>query len=204
MPIVVAVSGPPGAGKTTLIHELLGRIPDSVAIHLDDYESYTRMSSTEIQAWMSSNGDPNDFDLCDLARDLQRLKQAPNDSHSKSTDGSISQNIIFFETLFGRQHHETGQWIDYQIWIDLPADLSLARNLQMVLRRVLADRPENHTAGAEWVYQYLDHYNGFVRELLLTQQQWIENQAEIVVDGTQDPATMSQQATELILLRCFP
>lgn len=204
MPIVVAVSGPPGAGKTTLIHHLLNRIRDSVAIHLDDFESYTRMSSTEMQAWMASSGDPNDFDLSDLAEDLQRLKQAPNHSRSNSPDSSNSQNVIFFETLFGRQHHETGQWIDYQIWIDLPADLSLARNLQMVLRQVLEDRPENHTAGAGWVYQYLEHYIGFVRELLLTQQQWIGNQAEIVVDGTQDAATMSRQATELILSQCFP
>lgn len=202
MHIVVAVSGPPGAGKTTLIQKLLRRIPGSIAIYSDDYQSYTHKSPEDMRSWMAESGDPNDFDLSDLVADLRLQKYGPSDDDASATADVDSPGVIFFETQFGRRHAETGQFIDCQIWIELPADIALARNIQMVARKILADSADNHTSGLNWIYQFCDNYTGFVRELLVIQKQWISPDAEIVVDGTQDANTASDLAAEQILSRC--
>jgi len=202
MHIVVAVSGPPGAGKTTLIQNLLRRIPSSIAIYSDDYESYTQKSPEEMKTWLANSGDPSDFDLSDLVADLRLQKYGPGDNDASATSDADSPGVIFFETQFGRRHAETGQFIDCQIWIEMPADVALARNIQVIASKILAGSAYEHTSGLDWVYQFCKNYTDFVRDLLVIQKQWISPDADIVVDGILDANTASDLAAEQILSRC--
>ena len=138
MPIIIAVSGPPGAEKTTLVQNLMQRIPGSTAIYSDDYQSYTQKSPEDKISWLTKSGDPNDFDLSDLVAQLRHQKYGPPNGNASTSAKVNSPEVICFETQFGRRHVDTGQFIDYQIWIELPADISLARNIQMVARQMLA------------------------------------------------------------------
>lgn len=203
MPIVIAVSGPPGAGKTTLIQNLLQRIPGSTAIYSDDYQSYTQKSPEEMRSWLAESGDPNDFDLSDLVVELRHQKHGPRNDNTSIKVDVDSPKVIFFETQFGRRHVDTGQFIDYQIWIELPADVSLARNIQMVARKMLAGPADSHTSGLAWINHFCENYIDFVRELLVIQQRWLSPDAEIIIDGSQAANTAGDLVTEQIISQCF-
>lgn len=190
MSSVVAISGPPGSGKTTLIHRLLQHIPDSSAVYIDDYECYTQHSPEQIRTWLTTGADPNDFDLKELADHLGRVKTHAAPSTVPSPLGTRSDHLVFFETQFGKRHRQTGTLIDCQIWIDLPLDDSLCRNLRSFLGSIIASPAEQHTAGLRWLETYVESYSDFVRESLVLQKSWIAEKADFIVDGTRDPTAV--------------
>ena len=108
------------------------------------------------------------------------------------------ENVIFFETQFGKLHQQTGHFIDWQIWISLPPEIALSRQVATIINNILQSPATEHTAGLEWVRNYLSEYPGFVRNALLNQQQWLEASADLNLDGTLD--TASNTATLLDFL----
>jgi uridine kinase len=54
---VIAVSGPPGAGKSTTIRKLVARLGDAVALYFDDYEASSIYP--DMAPWLATGADPN-------------------------------------------------------------------------------------------------------------------------------------------------
>ena len=96
-PVVIALCGPPGAGKSALARAMISLRPAYKAIDHDAFPNQTARSFADIKAWFERGGDPNEFPLPELEARLDTL----------SADQSFP--ALLFETPFGRTHRRTGQ-----------------------------------------------------------------------------------------------
>lgn len=199
---VIAVSGYPGAGKTSLVLGLLEALGNAAPIHMDSYERITSAPIGDIARWLRDGADIDAFDFPQLDDDLLHLKQGLplEDRFSKRTvSGS---KYVLFETQFGRAHHKTGQHVDLQIWIDVPRDIALARNMKAFVTGFLKEnQPDKLPSRMRWLESYLGNYLGTVNALLEMQHQRVAVSAEIVVDGRDDLRSMIESAHSEILRR---
>lgn len=199
---VIAVSGYPGAGKTSLVLGLLEALGNAAPIHMDSYERITSAPIGDIARWLREGADIDAFDFPQLAEDLLQLKQGRpiEDRFSKRTvSGS---KYVLFETQFGRAHRKTGQHVDLQVWIDVPRDIALARNMKAFITGFLGEnQADKLPARMRWLESYLGNYLSTVNALLEMQHQRVASSAEIVVDGRGDLRAMIESARGEILRR---
>jgi uridine kinase len=172
---VIGICGPPGCGKSTLARMLQGEIAQARRIDIDDYQSFTEQTLAELDQWVKDGADYNKFQLPELVAAL--------DNHPAATP-------LIFETHFGRGHQASGRHIDTLIWIDVPLDIALARNLQTFIQQL------GDTAELSWLTQYLQGYTTSIRHTLTLQRQYIRPGADIFLDGTQPTELLCQQAIQ--------
>jgi uridine kinase len=190
--MIVAVAGPVGAGKTSLVRALARRVADATAIHLDHYETFTHGPVADLEAWVRRGADIDEIEIPRLVQDLAALKggHAVRDPRQGTTIEPA--RFVFFETLYGRQHAATGRFIDLLLWIDTPLDLALARNLRELVRG--AGPPAEQRL--RWLEGHLDDYVRAVRPLLLMQRERIRAQADVVLDGSRALEAVVEQAID--------
>ncbi len=194
-PLVVAVAGPAGSGKTSLIQALAGQLQDAAVVHYDRYERVTRQPMDRLLLWMRSGADVNRFDLPELARDLAALKRGESVADPAMGGEIAPGRYIVFETPFGREHRQTAEYIDLLIWIDVPLDIALARKMRQFTGAVLAGgNPGNSRDFTVWVHTYLDHYLRAVHDLQQIQRERVRAKADIIIDGTGNLPSMVRQA----------
>jgi uridine kinase len=199
---VVAVAGPPGAGKSSLIEGLGRALGDACAIHMDSYETMTRRPIAEIARWMQDGADIDAFAFPQLERDLQRLKQGFAVTEPGTGRAIEARKYILFETQFGKAHRATGQHVDLLIWLDTPLDVALARNVGKLTGAFLREqKPEKLAERMQWLHGYLDNYLGTVRSLMPMQRQKVSAGADFMLDGLASPAEMARSAAAEILRR---
>lgn len=200
-PIVIAVAGPVGGGKSTLVRGLAARLVDAAVIHFDDYEQVTAQPIETIRQWLKDGADLDEIVIPGLPEDLDALKQGRTITASPACAAITPRKFILFETQFGRQHAATGKHIDFLIWIDTPLDLALARKL----RQFAADTPPCDAGQARdfvaWMQAYLDNYLGVVGELLRIQRDTVGARADLRVDGKTAADALAQQVAREILQR---
>lgn len=182
MSIVVAVSGPTGAGKSALARALLAELGDAQAIYMDDYERMTREPLDAVARWAERGADFDELSLPRLAEELRRLKE----------EGA--SRYVVFETQFGRAHRATGALIDFSIWIDVPLEVALARKIKAFTAAALGEEPATARERLCWLDGYVAGYLGLVRRLLLVQAEKVRPRADLVVDGGADPASLARLA----------
>jgi uridine kinase len=190
-----------GAGKTSLVRALAARVPDSTAIHLDHYETFTQKPVAELVAWAQRGAHLDEIEVPRLAEDLAALKAGRAVRDPKTGAPIPPARHVFFETLYGRQHTATGRHVDLLLWIDTPLDLALARNLRELIRGAGPGPAEQRL---RWLSSYLDDYLRAVRPLLLVQRDRIRAQADVVLDGSRDLASVVAQALAELGKRLAP
>lgn len=199
---VIAVSGYPGAGKTSLVLGLLDALEGAAPIHMDSYERITGTPIGEIARWMRNGADIDAFDFPQLEEDLVHLKQGLPLEDRFSKRRVTGDKYVLFETQFGRAHHKTGRHVDLQVWIDVPRDIALGRKLRDIVGSFLREnQPDKLPARMHWLDAYLDNYLGTVSGLLEMQQQRVTAGADIVVDGRAGLRSMIESARSEILRR---
>jgi len=191
MGCVIAVAAPPGGGKTTLTCALARAAGNAAVIHYDHYEQVTRRPVRDIMKWMKDGSDFDQLLIPQLQRDLAALKRGETVIVPGTAHRIEPAPYIFFDTLLGRHHRPSGEHIDLLIWIDIPPDLALARNLKAITSHFLSGHvPGRDAEKLAWIDSYLASYIGGIREALAIQRQRIRPDADIVVDGNQPVASM--------------
>ncbi|WP_394186774.1 nucleoside/nucleotide kinase family protein [Metabacillus halosaccharovorans] len=157
-PIVIAIAAVSGGGKTTITKLLNQKLHNSKPLFFDDYDFN---GPDDIVVWVDKGGDPNEWDLTPLIKDLQALLTEP-----------IEYIVIDFP--FSYKHYQVSKFINFSIFIDTPLDIALAR-------RVTRDFMDSST---EDILSDMDNYISRGRRAYLNMLKTIKPNTDFVVDGT--------------------
>ena len=202
MSYVVAVCGPIGSGKSSIVRGLVARLGDAVAIHMDSYERMTRAPVDQVMRWAERGADFEALEVPLLAEHLEKLKRGETVVEPAGRTPIAPRKYVVFETQFGRAHEATGAQIDLLIWIDVPLDVALARKLKLFAGEALRDA----RAGAAlerlaWLDAYLGNYLRLVGPLMQVQAARVRPQADMLVDGSGELDASVRAAAGEILVR---
>jgi uridine kinase len=198
---VVGVAGPAGAGKTTLVRGLVRALGDAAPIYMDSYQRITRQPVRRIVQWLERGADFDEFSIPLLGEHLRRLKRGETVMDPVTMEEIPARRHIVFETHFGRRHRDTGQHIDLLVWVATPLDVALARNLSDLIRPLRQPGAQPRGEDLARLHNYVTTYLADVRALLLAQEKTVGADADLVVDGSRDPAGMVEQVRSAILTR---
>ena len=121
-PVLIAVGGPGGTGKSTLSKRLAKTLPDAMSIRLDDYKT-----PRQIRQGKNLFGAHPDANRMDLIRDhlgklkeKQSIKKPVYDSRTGQADETITVRPGEFVVLDGEisTYAELREFIDFAIFID--------------------------------------------------------------------------------------
>ena len=172
---VVSVSGPPGAGKSTLARRLAASLGADF-VQYDDFEIITSWPPERVENWLD-RGSP--FDEA-IAPGLYE--------HLLGLDG-----LVVFETPFGRACPQIGPMIDASVWLDCPLDLALARKLSTLVQSGGGD-PHLAAILSGW----LGAYEGFTRRALLVQGEKVRPLADLHLSATEAPENIVSSVLSFI------
>ena len=199
MSYVIAIAGPIGSGKSSLVRALFNQLPDAAMLSFDHYENITQKPPHELVQWIQNGADFDLFSIPGLARDLEKLKQGEAVADPVTNEMVEPRKYVLFEMPFGKAHAATAPYIDLLLWIDLPLDVALARKVRehagIFLERYHPDKQQECLA---WLHGYLDSYLIFVHDILVIQHDKVRPQADLVLDGSSDLDSMSQRISLFI------
>ncbi|MUK90216.1 AAA family ATPase [Ornithinibacillus sp. L9] len=157
-PLVIAVGGVSGGGKTTVSNHLHERLSNSKLLHFDDYNFE---GPNDIIDWVDRGANYDEWNLDPFIRDINTLLKE-------------SLDYIFLDYPFAYRHTKTSEFIDYTVYIDTPLDIAMAR-------RVLRDFNENSN---ESILSEMKNYVAQGRRGYLEMLKSIKPKSDLIVDGT--------------------
>lgn len=172
---IIAVSGPPGTGKSTLVHGLAREMDGSVVAY-DDFEIITSWPPEKVVAWLDA-GAPLE---AAIAPRLRSTLQAQS-------------GLVFFEAPFGRACPDTGDLIDTALWLECPNDVALARKIG-----ALASYNLDNKGFSEMVIGWLAAYEGFTRRALQVQREKVMPTADFALSALDNPGKLLSRAKILL------
>jgi uridine kinase len=138
-PVIIAIAGGSGSGKSTIMKEIAKQFPDSVTtISQDDY--YKDLSYLSEKERAQTNFDhPDSIEFSLLKEHLKSFKQGNSvrvpcydfSTHIRSGEKLVlSSEIIIVEGLLLLTDSELRDLFDYKIFIETDADLRFIRRVQ--------------------------------------------------------------------------
>jgi len=209
MTIVIAICGTMGSGKTTAVENIAAALPDCVSLHEDDYNKTTERSLDDIDHWWNRGANVGEFDLSALITQLAVLcpnsvtsnltaakHQGTNIPRSPRLAGVGNGQIVLLETHFGRLHPELHPWIDLQCWIDIPADIAVARKIAQLSNQMHTSQSDDFAKdGLRWIENFCKGYLRTTRKLFEMQRQQVRDLSDMSIDGQ---ATALDVCTEFL------
>jgi uridine kinase len=188
-PFIVALAGPPGCGKTTLAMALTARLPDGAVLCMDGFDIPAGMSADALEEWLDDGADFAALRVPGLAEALKALKAGRSVTEPLSGRWVVPARVVLFEMPLGRTSPAIAPLIDRLVWIEVPLDVALARNLLAF------------DDAADGAAQYLTNYLSVTRRVLDAQSRMIAPDADLVVDGLLDSGVLAEQVIGAFGLR---
>ncbi|MFD3450209.1 hypothetical protein ACFDTO_37150 [Microbacteriaceae bacterium 4G12] len=160
-PIVIAISGVSGGGKTTITKELGRHLDSAQVLSFDDYDFDN--SPDDICEWVESGANYDEWNLSKLVYDIEYLL----------SDKKQRLNYILLDYPFAYKNEEVAQFIDYAIFIDTPLDIAMGRRL---LRDFTNELKEN-------LFVDIENYISFGRAAYLEMLNTIKPNSDFIIDG---------------------
>ncbi len=127
MPIIIAISGISGAGKTTITNLLSKRLSAS-ALYWDEFDEISQAPSDYVK-WHEESKDYNAWRYDALAACLEKIKGGHEVICPATKKALLPTPYIIFDAPLLYKHEATGKFIDIAFYIDTPLDIALARRL---------------------------------------------------------------------------
>ena len=152
-PVIIAIDGFGGAGKSTLAKALHTELQSSTIIEVDDFYLFG----------VSSDADKSNFDRARLVcQVLEPLKQGKTARYQKSIDKDNPLSDYFdvpqvdYLILEGVSsfHPDVAEYIDYNIWLDVSADEAKRRMIDR-------DKSKGQDHGEEFWSHHTDSYQAY-------------------------------------------
>lgn len=173
---VVALSGPPGAGKTTIGRWLAG-VMGAARINYDDYEQMTRRTPGEVADWLGRGAPIDEISAPGLSEAVDKARQ---------------RQAVVYETPLGKAWTPTCEMISLSIWIETPLDLALSRKLQ-IMAVAWEEKGGPVAPCTQWFRGHLSAYENIIRPSLLVQMERVRGLADIVVHNDRDQQSTRDQ-----------
>jgi len=177
---VVSVSGTSGAGKSSVIDKAAALLGRATTLHFDDYVTLGN-DIAEIKAWLDAGADVDAITTPGLVDDLRHLRAGEPIRLPNTGRRLEPADFIILEEPFGRSRSELSPLIDLAVFIDVPADVAMARRL---LRDIDTSRDEPaRLIGALDVQ--LKAYLAAGRDAYFAASGAARQSADLVLDGMQ-------------------
>jgi len=121
--LIIGISGMSGAGKSTLTKALSEEL-NATDLYWDDYDSIST-SPDDLIEWYNKGKDYTEWDYVELAYALKDLKSGKSIQHPVL----VPTKYIIFDAPLGKLHEQTGQYIDFEVYMDTPLDVALCRRI---------------------------------------------------------------------------
>ncbi|TWT24351.1 hypothetical protein [Planomicrobium sp. CPCC 101110] len=157
-PLVIAIGGVSGGGKTTIVTQLKQQFGKAEALYFDSYDFE---GPENVFQWIEDGANYDEWNLTPLIRDLKEVLLKRHD-------------YIFLDFPFAYQHSQTSGIIDLVVFIDTPLDIALIRRMNREFR----------DSSAEEMLQYMESYATYGRRGYLEMLQTIRPDSNVVIDGT--------------------
>jgi uridine kinase len=206
---VIAIAGPSGAGKTTLVKLVTQLLGDAVTFYFDDYSEYP----DDLTQWVAQGADPKQWPTPHLVTDLQTLKfgmpivlselahQHRAAIGEKEFSGMLKPaQFIVTDEPFGRERPGMDRLVDFVVGVNTPLDIALARKL---LRDI-----GYHTEGVfrgdliEYLKGELEDYQLRSREIYLATCRVVMNRSDLMVDGTRPAEEIAKEIVQKLKSYC--
>ena len=199
--IVIAIAGPSGGGKTTLVEHVAALLDGATRVHFDDYEPVSAYPQ-DLAAWLAAGADPDQWRTPRLADDLRALRAGSAVLHPDGTTMLQPTRYIVMEDPFGRERQEMAQLIDFVAVIDVPLEIALARRIRrsfsLGLERWSAEQVLMHVDG--YLQMYVDLGSAFYG----TVNSRALRGCDLAVDGRQPVERLAEQIVEAVRNRFSP
>ena len=172
LPLVIAIAGVSGGGKSTIAKHLNERLHNSKTLFFDDYDFD---GPNDIIDWVDKGANYDEWNLAPLIRDLKGLLSEPLD-------------YILLDFPFAYKHSKTSKLIDLTVFIDTPLDIAMAR-------RVIRDF---RNSSNESILIEMENYISQGRRGYLEMLKTIKPNSDIIVDGTLSVSKVGDKIYEVI------
>jgi len=190
--IVIAISGPSAAGKTTLVAKVATLLGNATTLSYDHYGAVADWHPS-IRQWVEEGRDPNRWvSIPQLVEDVRALREGRAVVSPKSGQVVAPAGYIVMEEPWGRDRDELAPWIDFVAHIAIPLDIALCRKL---LRE--SANPALHFDPLVFAQEYLTERVGDFYQ----RQQQVSEHADFVVDGLQPPDELAEAIVAQVRLR---
>ncbi len=169
---IIGIGGISAAGKSTLC-QALGKALDATVVLWDEYEKFSKEPENYFE-WFQTSRDYNEWRYDALESVLKMLKAGKSIVCPVTGKNLNATKYVIFEAPLARKHHQTGQYIDFLIFLDTPPDIALARRL---LREFQTNKDPRE------IINELNNYLIAERPLYLWSHE-ADHQAEISVNGS--------------------
>lgn len=196
---VIAISSVSGGGKTTVVRKLVELLGDAVAVHFDDYETHDTYPKNPA-VLLDQGADFNVIKSPLLAQHLKALRRGEPVPSPQTGEMIAPARFIVYEGPLGRAQHETGQYIDFLVFIDTPLEVGLARRLSRTIGSLNLENMsrEELLRALNNLGRLADNYLLWMRRSYLLQRELVRPGSDLILDGEQPAETIASAIVQAL------